>query len=900
MNCPRGVEKNGWRAHAGYVPVVVLAMVTMVAYTLVSQRISTIFEAQRRETLYMAQVRNECSTIRTLVDALDDAAGNLADAPDSESQRARVRSNIEAIESRLPALVNHAAAPEQESSPELLPLVDSMVRRIRELERVASDGGSAHERDRAHTSVNGGITAVSNAIAARAMARGNATAQDAQRLHVWQWMGGLAMISLIMVLGLLGWMNSARLARRTREAQASRVSAEQALMETAALRATLDKHALVSVSDARGVIVSTNDLFCAVSGYAREELVGKTHRMLNSGVHPIEFWGEMWRTVISGGVWHAEVCNRRKDGGLCWLDTTVAPFRGADGTIEKFVAVRTDITARKSAEERSGAAEEFLRSAIDSLAAHMVVLSADGGIISVNRAWRDFALSNGAADLDVVEGANYLRVCDAAGRVCPEAKQMGAAIRAVLAGEAEPPPVEYACHAPDEQRWFLCSVRGFTRDGERFAVVAHLNITPAKLAEAKLAAANLDLNRSREVAESASRAKSEFLANMSHEMRTPLTAILGYTDLLRDDPDIAASPDKRGHAVETIKCAGEHLLTVINDILDLSKIEADRMTVETVDTPLVRVLYEVESLMRSRAVSKGVTLKAALASPVPATIRSDPTRLRQILMNLVSNAVKFTEQGDVGVTASMVGEPGDERLVVDVDDTGPGIGPDQAARLFTAFGQGDSTVSRRYGGTGLGLVICRRLANMMGGDVKLLRTEVGKGTCFRLVLPVETVPGVELAFGLDAIPRGGLAGIGASGGEVEGLRGRVLLAEDGFDNQRLIAFHLRKAGAEVEVADNGKQALMMLEMAAAAGRPFDLLVTDMQMPEMDGYALARALREQGSTIPIIALTAHAMSEDRERCVEAGCDDYATKPIDKAALLRVCRAWIGRRSGVSVG
>jgi PAS domain S-box-containing protein len=403
-----------------------------------------------------------------------------------------------------------------------------------------------------------------------------------------------------------------------------------------------------------------------------------------------------------------------------------------------------------------------------------------------------------------------------------------------------------------------------------------------------------DLIEARARAEAATRAKSEFLANMSHEIRTPLTAILGYSDLLREDGDLLQARERRLQALDTICGAGQYLLTVINDVLDLSKIEAGKMTVERVETPLVRILLEVAELVGPRAAEKGVELRARLDTPLPERVLSDPTRLRQILMNLAGNAAKFTERGQVTIAAREESRGGEARLVIDVEDTGPGLEPEVASRLFVAFSQADASVTRKHGGSGLGLTICRRLAELMGGTVLLVRTAPGQGSCFRVELPFEAVPEAARIASLDALPR---AAQPRSALPTARLTGRVLLAEDGRDNQRLISLHLGRAGLEVQLADNGRVALAKLEEAAAAGQPFDLLLTDMQMPLLDGYSLARTLRERGSTIPIVALTAHAMAEDRQRCLDAGCDDYATKPIDRGALLEACARWIGKAGAV---
>ena len=404
-----------------------------------------------------------------------------------------------------------------------------------------------------------------------------------------------------------------------------------------------------------------------------------------------------------------------------------------------------------------------------------------------------------------------------------------------------------------------------------------------------------ELETAKTAAEAANLAKSRFLASMSHEIRTPVTAILGYADIMREHSGPPMTPVQQAQMLDTIRNAGRHLLIVINDILDLSKIEAEKMTVEKIATPVCEILHEVESLMRARALGKGVSLKVQLAAPIPDSIISDPTRLRQILLNLTGNAVKFTSQGSVTVTARPIASSDgtNKQLVIDVEDTGPGMGEEQARNLFTAFGQADTSMTRKFGGTGLGLIISRKLAELMGGDVKLEYTTPGKGSCFRFELPLNAALGANMVSNLDAVKSN--SSLENENGEVA-LKGRVLLAEDGPDNQRLIAYHLRKAGASVEIADNGRIALEMLAVAQAKGDKYDLLLTDMQLPEVDGYTLASTLRQRGSMIAIVALTAHAMAEDRATCLLAGCDDYASKPIDKEKLLATCANWMGRPSG----
>jgi CheY-like chemotaxis protein len=296
---------------------------------------------------------------------------------------------------------------------------------------------------------------------------------------------------------------------------------------------------------------------------------------------------------------------------------------------------------------------------------------------------------------------------------------------------------------------------------------------------------------------------------------------------------------------------------------------------------------EVVSLIEAQAKAKNLTLTADFCGPLPERIRTDPTRLRQILMNLLGNAIKFTERGGVRVAVRML-TPADAdaaRLGFEVIDSGIGMTADQQARLFRPFSQADSSMSRRYGGTGLGLAISQRFAQMLGGDITI-HSEPGRGSRFLVAIETGPLEGVPMRTSIaDAAPTDKGCTPDRPPAKIR-LRGRILLAEDGPDNQRLIGLLLRKAGADVSLADNGQIALDQYYRAEAEGRPFDCIVMDMQMPVVDGYEATRALRRAGRTTPIIALTAHAMRGDREKCLEAGCCDYATKPIDRNHLLTV--------------
>ena len=388
--------------------------------------------------------------------------------------------------------------------------------------------------------------------------------------------------------------------------------------------------------------------------------------------------------------------------------------------------------------------------------------------------------------------------------------------------------------------------------------------------------------------EAANRSKSEFLANMSHEIRTPMTAIVGHAELLRE-PD--QTPEERANSAEVIQRNADHLLQLINDILDLSKIESGKLSVEKIACSPCQVIAEVASMMRTRAHDKGLYFHVEYPGLVPETIESDPTRFRQILVNLVGNAIKFTQTGGIRVSCSLIDPPeaAHPRLRIAVIDTGIGIAAERLGRLFDPFVQADSSTTRHFGGTGLGLAISRRLANALGGDIDV-ESEPGRGSSFALTLGTGALAGAKL---LDRPREAELRDAlrkktpSPSQLDIPSLDGRrILLAEDGWDNQDLISHHFRKAGAAVEIAENGKVAFEKAMAAAQSDRPYDVIFMDMQMPVMDGYTATSELRANGYTHPIVALTAHAMVGDRDKCLDAGCDDYLTKPINRYSLLRL--------------
>lgn len=562
-----------------------------------------------------------------------------------------------------------------------------------------------------------------------------------------------------------------------------------------------------------------------------------------------------------------------QNGGVYWLDTCKVPLVNAKEEVVGVLGVYADITEQREGSIELARTRSYLEAAIDGIDSGIVLYDEEEQLVFCNDKYRQIYPM--PAD-QMRPGMTYEQVLSGFYRHHwpndPDGLDEWVGVRLEQHRRCEPEWVQQI----GERQIRVSDQR--TSDGG--IVSLRTDVTAMKGIEA-------ELRQAKEEADKANAAKSQFLANMSHEIRTPMTAILGFTEMLLG---MDVQGDAR-RAVETIQGNGKHLLGLINDILDLSKVEADRVEPDYEEVVLASMLDDVVDLMIVRASSAEVELSIDYAGPVPDRVWTDSPRVKQILVNLVGNAIKFTEKGSVTLRPSWVVTDGKGMLCIDVVDTGIGLTEEQISRIFQPFEQADCTTTRKYGGTGLGLTISTRFAHLLGGRLSV-QSEVGSGSTFRLELPECMAVGSEL-WTPDQAPYACKRVIAPKPVvQTDALAGRhVLLAEDGLDNQHLISYVLRGVGATVTLAANGEEAIAVVEDCRRNGQQLDLVLMDMQMPVLDGYEATGRLIAEGCTLPIVALTANAMEGDRERCLGAGCCDYVSKPVPFAQLIEVCMRWM---------
>lgn len=646
------------------------------------------------------------------------------------------------------------------------------------------------------------------------------------------------------------------------------------LQELKQQKYALDQHAIVSIADKMGRITYANEKFLQISGYSLAELLGKDHRLLNSGYHTREFFVQMWQTISVGNVWEANICNRSKNGALYWVQSTIVPILNAQNQIDHYISIRTDITTQKEMEFAEIKAKEWQRTILNNLADGVYILDKEGRVIYMNSAAeRLLGFSFEEIKHQLLHDMVHHHKTD--GSVLPfEECPVALAVR------------EDRIYQSDDEMFFK-------KTGEGFSVsvsCAPLHDNSAALYEYEIVgsvvcfrditeqrAIKAELIRAKESAEQALHIKSDFLSTMSHEIRTPMNGVLGMTQLLRDT-DLSETQTKY---VEAIHNSADSLLCIINDILDFSKIESKKLELEEIDFDLPELVKQTLSLFEELAAKKAIRLNCEIAQNVPKFVRGDPNRLRQILNNLISNAIKFTPEGSVTLsiyldTKRTSSDANQLPLNFAVKDTGIGIDEDTLSRLFQSFSQADSSTTRQYGGTGLGLAISKNLAVLMGGDIYAQSCiDEGSEFCLAIYLSISQKLVAKTAHSAKTVISAELNTL------ISGLR--ILVAEDNRINQEVIKATLNKFNCHVYITANGAEAYDLWRYGE-----IDVILMDCMMPEVDGYQATQKIRETEKELNlprthIIALTANAMNGDKEHCLEVGMDDYLTKPFNTQDL-----------------
>lgn len=600
--------------------------------------------------------------------------------------------------------------------------------------------------------------------------------------------------------------------------------------------------------DSAGRITFINSVACTMLGYIEEELHGK---VIHDYIHSRAVQGTSFsrpecpitKTLILAKMIRFERgVFRRRDEVPLPIQFSANPIIN-DGEVQGAVVIFSDLSKILKAEEAQQEADGFAQAVVNSLSVQIALLDNDGTIIGINSAWQQYPLVASAR-----EGENlmvFLQSITGTHEEC--ASKIQVAIRTVSAYEKDELGIEYLC----EDRWILVIVRRLSTN--RIIVILE-NITDRKqVMEA--------LEQARNSAEASSRAKSEFLANMSHEIRTPMNAIIGMAELL-DETNL--EPRQRQY-VDTFRTAGDHLLSLIDNILDLSKIESGRLDLESSEFDLVELIEDTATFFAVSAHSKNLELNCHTSAEIPNLVLGDPNRIRQVLVNLTGNALKFTEEGEVNLKVALNPQSHDE-LLFSVSDTGIGIPPEKFNTVFSAFTQGDSSTTRRYGGTGLGLKISKRLVELMGGKI-WFDSKVGEGSTFHFTYPlvVKTVTQLQVP---------SLAGL------------KTLVVDDNATNRLILREYLTASGAKVHLEETGPQGLNSFRDAHSLQDPYDLVIVDGRMPDMNGFEVAEQIRREfgSDQVMIMMLTSDNNMQDADLCQELKINAYLVKPVRKRELI----------------
>ncbi|MDH5693814.1 MAG: ATP-binding protein, partial [Gammaproteobacteria bacterium] len=615
----------------------------------------------------------------------------------------------------------------------------------------------------------------------------------------------------------------------------------------------------VIVLNTKGEVILLNEAAEKITGFRTQELLGKNINILlpfeTRAIHDGYLAGPSVEEAMNKINHRRDLKIRSKNGVSIPIELAISQTAIEQGDI--FICSINDITDRLQQEERIRELARFPEETWN-----VVMKIEQDGLLSYSNSRSEYLLEYWNTEVGHAVPGEVLKIVQ----------------RTIAQGRSE--SIEFDCGALVYSVLFAPSLE--TKSVYVYGTDVTLNklnekelLRHREMLEEMIEERTRELAISKDQALAANRAKSVFLANMSHEMRTPLAAIIGYAESLMDE---YLNKEEKDRAIDTIIRSSSHLKAIINDVLDISKIEADKLELESIKTDLSDLITDVVTVNQPIAGKKGLEIEVNYLTPVPSHIHTDPTRLKQILMNLCSNAIKFTEKGSIAIKVKY---EEDRRLNFDVVDTGIGIKRENLRKIFSKFSQADSATTRRYGGTGLGLTLSRELALMFGGNLTV-ESEYGKGSCFTLFVFVDQLP--EDAKLISQFIRTKVNE--EEHKQHKPLFGRVLIVEDTPDIQELVKFVLRKAGIKSDVAENGKEGVEL-----ALSRDYDLVLMDLQMPTMDGLQATRLLREKNYDKPIIALTANVTKQDQEQCLEAGFTDFTVKPIKKAHFFEILEKYM---------
>jgi PAS domain S-box-containing protein len=633
------------------------------------------------------------------------------------------------------------------------------------------------------------------------------------------------------------------------------------LNHTKIYQQALDTNAIVAVTDLGGRIIDVNENFLAISEYTREELIGKTHKIINSGYHPKEFFANLWRTISKGKLWKGQICNKSKSGKLYWVETSIVPLINEAGRIERYVAIRYDITQKKLVENELSKTKQQLEYILESVDAGIVTYDKDDKLMMYNRKYcelygfKEDELPLGAFYEDIVR-QYYTRY-----PATLEGKTIDVAVSERM--------IEHrACPKELIQKLNDTAIRiNNTKLSDGAIVSLRTNISD-------LLAIQQAFSDAKTKADLANKSKSDFLAHMSHEIRTPLASIIAATELALDKD--VSSEDQKSY-LDTIANASDFLLSVVNDVLDLSKIESGHLQLESIPFSLRELVDSVGKLFGERARIRGNKINILVDENVHDMHVGDPTRIKQIVLNFASNAVKFTENGSITISAKVSAESDSSRqsILISVIDNGKGLTTDQQQKLFKNYSQAEISTARVSGGTGLGLAIVKNISKLMGGSIGV-KSSYGNGSTFWF--------SVSLKIADPQIDRHQPAAVSSSSDSSSSCIVQnekplsILIAEDDLVNQKLICKFLTKMGHKPQVASNGEDILKLFSCSQ-----FDIIIMDCNMPGMNGFQATAEIRKQGSLIPVIGFTADNTKEIERECKNAGMNDVITKPFKSQVL-----------------